>query len=268
MAYANYIEEAKQGAADAIRSFAKSLEDGVVSSSKSLDPKPEVKPDVKQDIKPDAKSEDKGICEYYWEEKPNYTDYTTYDQYLRKSHPSPDRAEKETLQGSGVLDTDDICANVPRLLPCFKKAWANDEKHHQNLKQWAKEQSYSINRVMLALAWRETRMGQLRDSCDNKGNCNGVGMVQVITVIADDFSESNGANQKQWQGITHNLLTNLKYGLRVLNSKVNIARNLGRGTSLKQISYYYNGSEHYAEDYSKAIVQYYEKLGKCGVSFD
>ena len=209
----------------------------------------------------------KGTCEYFWEEKPNYADYTTYDQYLKRNHPFPDRTEKETLQGSGVLDTDDICGNVPKLLPCFRKAWANDMNHHQNLKQWANENSYSINQVMLALAWRETRMGQLQDSCDDYGNCNGVGMVQVITIVGDDFQEDHSSQLPEWQGITHNLLTNLKYGLRVLDSKVNIAKNLG-GTSLKEVSYYYNGSEDYAEDYSQAIVQNYEKLSKCGISFD
>ncbi len=209
----------------------------------------------------------KGIkaCEYFWEEKQGYCDYTLYDASTRQNYPNPDRTQDKTLQGSGVLKANDICDNVPKLLPCFKKAWANDTDHHKNLEKLFKDKNISPIQLMFALAWQETRQGEIPDHCSGS-SCNGIGLKQVITVVSDDFSESISGNQKQWPGITHNLLTNLKYGLRILDSKVKIA--YAKGTpSLEYVAQIYNGSATQLE-YLELVKQHYEKLKKCGVNYD
>lgn len=206
----------------------------------------------------------KTACEYSWEEKPGTTDYTVFDSYTNRNYPSADRNQAETLQG--VQDPriprilragnsiDVMCHNGKILKSCFARGLERVAKDPigRIFTDWATKYSIDPVRFRMAIAMKETNLGGLRDDCSNL--CNGIGMNQVITIVTDSDQETNSPNRPEWSGITHNILTNMKYGARVLAKKIQY----NQPTNIRSLASAYNGSNtryQYAIDVEKYYLQ-------------
>lgn len=208
----------------------------------------------------------KTACEFSWEEKPGTTDYTTWDSYLKRTYSGADRSQSESLQGSKMLQAGNnisvMCANAKILKSCFEKAnsLASSDRLSIPFFDWAKSRGVNPVRLRMAIAMKETHLGGLSDSCSGS-SCNGVGLNQVITIVTDSGTSTNSTSRPEWPGITHNILTNMKYGMRVLALKVKSAQ----PQSIWELAKYYNGSSTSAS-YASAVVKHYESLSsQCGL---
>jgi len=208
----------------------------------------------------------KTACEYSWDEKPGTTDYTTWDSYLKRSYPNSDRSQGESLQGSGMLNagnTDSVmCRNGKILKSCFEKAHsiAQQDPLSRAFIDWSGSNGINPIRLRMAIAMKETHLGGLVDSCSGS-SCNGVGLNQVITIVTDGGVATNSSSRPEWPGITHNILTNMKYSTRVLALKVREAN----PKTLWDLAKYYNGSAS-SSTYASAVVKNYETLSsQCGL---
>jgi soluble lytic murein transglycosylase-like protein len=125
---------------------------------------------------------------------------------------------------------------------------------------WAKNRGVDPTRLKMAIAMQETNLGGLSDSCAG-GSCNGIGMNQVITIVTDAGESTNSSDRPEWTGITHNVLTNMKYGIRVLASKIRS----NNPADIRSLARAYNGSST-AAAYAEAVVRNYSELqSKCGL---
>ena len=209
---------------------------------------------------------DATACEYSWEERPGTTDYTLFDSYLGRNYSKPDRGGATTLQGAKILRTgntvETMCANGRLLKGCFARAMqkASSDSLSAAYLTWAKSRGVDPTRLRMAIAMQETHLGGLNDSCGS-GSCNGIGMNQIITIVTDSGVSTNSPDRPEWTGITHNVLTNMKYGIRVLASKI-------RGSNppdMRALARAYNGSAT-AAAYAEAVVRNYSELqNKCGL---
>jgi hypothetical protein len=196
--------------------------------------------------------------------KPGTTDYTVFDSYTNKNYPSPDRNQAETLQGvqdprsPGILragnSIDVMCHNGKILKSCFARGLERVAKDPigRIFTDWATKYGIDPVRLRMAIAMKETNLGGLRDNCSNI--CNGIGMNQVITIVTDSDQETNSPNRPEWSGITHNILTNMKYGARVLAKKIQYSQ----PTNIRALASAYNGSNNryqYAIDVEKYYLQ-------------
>ncbi len=203
-------------------------------------------------------------CEYSWEERPGTTDYTLWDAYLKRNYPRPDRRQADSLQGSKILKSGDtvetLCHNARILKGCFAKANARamQDPMGAGFLYWASERKVDPVLLRMAIAMQETNLGGLKDSCSG-GSCNGVGMNQVITIVTDGGYATNSGNRPEWAGVTHNILTNMKYGIRVLAMKI-MER---EPRDIAALARFYNGSPHAAE-YARKVQRNYENLRACG----
>lgn len=212
----------------------------------------------------------KGICQKSWEQSPGTTDYTTFDSYHGKTFSSPDRQASQTLQGSSILRRDSsitsLCHNAQVLKGCFAESLERDRQDPLRgpWLSWARSQGIDALRFRLAISFQETWLGGYEDSCSGS-SCSGVGIGQVITLIDDHGNEYNPgdqgySNHSAWNGITFNVLTNLKYSARVLASKVN-----GSDLSFHAAAQLYNGSST-AVEYAERVHHYYSQLkSSCGM---
>lgn len=205
------------------------------------------------------------VCEYSWEERPGTTDYTLWDSYLKRNYPRPDRSQGKTLQGAKTLKSGDtvetLCHNARILKGCFAKANARAayDPMGAGFLYWASERKVDPVLLRMAIAMQETNLGGLKDSCSG-ASCNGVGMNQVITIVTDSGYATNSGNRPEWAGITHNTLTNMKYGIRVLAMKISERE----PRDIAALARFYNGSPHAAE-YARKVQRNYENLRtKCG----
>jgi len=206
------------------------------------------------------------VCEFSWDERPGTTDYTLYDSYLGRNYSKPDRSAASSLQGSKILmvgnTVDTMCTNGKLLKGCFARAMqkAGSDSLSTAYFTWAKSRGVDPTRLKMAIAMQETNLGGLSDSCAG-GSCNGIGMNQVITIVTDAGVSTNTSDRPEWTGITHNLLTNMKYGIRVLALKI-------RGSNhpdIRSLAKAYNGSST-AAAYAEAVVRNYSELqSKCGL---
>ncbi|MEI7528242.1 MAG: hypothetical protein WCK76_04800 [Elusimicrobiota bacterium] len=215
--------------------------------------------------KDQLRSGDHAICGYSWEERPGTADYTIWDAYHRRALRGADRSAGDTLQGSRMVQAGNstavMCGNARKLKACFDKAGARAEKDPlaSGFLTWAKAKGIDPTLFRMAIAMQETNLGGLKDSCSG-GSCNGVGMNQIITIVTDSGAATNSSSRPEWTGITHNILTNMKYGIRVLALKV---RETNPG-NLRSLARYYNGSST-ADHYAGAVERNYKDLsGKCG----
>lgn len=196
------------------------------------------------------------ICEKFWEEAPGTADYTTWDSFHGRAERYADRSEGETLLGNPNYRVLDRCSRAVALRPCFDKVVNQSSLPEAlQLRRWALDRGLDAVRLFMAIAVQETDLGTLRDTCAY-GTCNGIGMVQVITAITPDGSRLD-AGDSRWRGITHNVLTNLGYGLRVL------ATDTSASSDLWTLAYHYNGSQT-ARSYADAVLGHYARLGRCG----
>lgn len=197
------------------------------------------------------------VCQYSWEQKPGTTDYTTYDSYARRNYPTPDRPQNRTLIGSRIQSTRSLCQRAKFLKTCFDKAvMQNNSASAKTFRDWASRKGVHPVLALMAKTEQETKMGSLPDSCRG-GSCNGIGIGQIITAF-DENGKTLSSNDKRWEGITFNVLTNLNYSVRVLSVKT------GQASSLWDLAYRYNGSG-LARSYADKVVGYYSNLKSCGI---
>lgn len=197
-----------------------------------------------------------GICQHSWEERPGTADYTLWDSYSKKRLGGADRPQSATLQGNPAYKSLTICARARLLKRCFERALHSGSPAARSFRNWASARGIDPVRALIAKAAQETRLGAAPDSCEGR-SCNGIGLMQVITAIGPDGSVISNRDPR-WTGITHNILTNIEYGLRVVNEKLPGAGNL------HDLAYRYNGSS-YQEEYAKKVVKYYGNFGNCGL---
>lgn len=197
------------------------------------------------------------VCEYTWEQKPGTTDYTTYDSFARRSYGKPDRPQNRTLLGSAWQADKSICEKARFLKKCFDKVVMDSEAASaKTFRAWAAKRGIHPALALMAKAEQETKLGLIPDSCRG-GICNGIGIGQIITAF-DERGRLLESNDKRWEGITFNILTNLNYSVRVLADKT------GSSSSLWDLAYRYNGSG-YARPYADKVVGFYSKLKSCGI---
>jgi hypothetical protein len=226
---------------------------GGTSSTPSTTPSPQASTD--------------GFCEFSWEERPGYADYTTINWYERSIGAERartfDRTQAKTLQGSGALNGG-LCANAKKLLGCYQKAVARERSKGSAFLRWADRQGLDPIRVKMAFSYQETLLGKLTDSC-SAGSCNGVGIAQIITAFPNegDFQTTLGVSDKRWDGISYNVLTNLAYSSRVLSEKVNNSS----PPNLVELARAYNGNPDSSIriPYGTKVQQHYTDLGTCGI---
>ena len=207
----------------------------------------------------------KTACEFSWEEKLGTTDYTIWDSYLERNYPAPDRAQGETLQGLANSKTppiltagrsiDVLCHNGKILKGCFARGLerAARDPIGSVFIEWSKKYSIDPLRLRMALAMQETNLGGLRDHC--RGACNGIGMNQIITIVTDSGQETANPARPEWPGITHNILTNMKYGARVLAKKIQYSQ----PSSIRSLASAYNGSSNRVQ-YGIDVERFYQQL--------
>ncbi|MFZ9520912.1 MAG: hypothetical protein ACO3A4_10585 [Silvanigrellaceae bacterium] len=197
------------------------------------------------------------VCEYSWEERPGTTDYTAFDEYSRSLYPNADRPQSQTLIGSKSQILKSLCERARFLKSCFDKAIVqNGSASAKIFKDWAARHGVHPVLALMAKTEQETKMGSLPDSCHGR-TCNGIGIGQIITAI-DDRGRVLSSNDKRWEGITFNVLTNLNYSVRVLADKTGYSR------SLWDLAFRYNGSG-FARTYADKVVGYYAQLKQCGL---
>lgn len=211
------------------------------------------------------KAEKLDYCEHTWKQMPGYTDYTVTDRFLNvtrsgiKADGSP-RGDKETLQEAGIVvpisnphDAQLICGNAKVVKKCFDKAVKTDEANAPEFKKWIEARGLDPIKVRMAFAAQETWLGAHRDS-----GYNGVGMMQVITVIRPDGSSTSSSSAPDWTGITHNILTNMEYSSRVFEDKV---KRYYPGDVYELALFYNAGPDKY--NYSERVRAYYNSLKYC-----
>jgi Bacterial SH3 domain len=208
-----------------------------------------------------------GFCEFSWEERPGYADYTTINWYERSIGSERartfDRTQAQTLQGSGALNGG-LCANAKKLLGCYQKAVSRERSKGSAFLRWVDRQGLNPIRVKMAFSYQETLLGKISDSCSG-GSCNGVGIAQIITAFPNegDFQTTLGVSDKRWDGISYNVLTNLSYSSRVLSEKVNSSS----PPNLVELARAYNGNPDSSIriPYGTKVQQHYSDLGTCGI---
>lgn len=197
------------------------------------------------------------ICEKSWERAPGTADYTLLDSFTGRSLTWADRTQGETLQGNPNFQVLDFCERALALRHCFEQTLrAPDRPEAARVRTWASAAGLDAVRAFMAIAAQETSLGTLKDNCWY-GTCNGIGLVQVITAVSPE-GERLSTHDPRWQGVTHNILTNLSYGLRVFAQKT------GRAGTLWDLAYFYNGSER-AAHYADKVTGFYRQLGGCGI---
>jgi|GEM_PF-5758729 len=210
----------------------------------------------------------KTYCEFSWEEKPGYADYTTLDQYQisrgMASSKNVDRTQSQTLQGSGKLGGG-MCANAKVLKTCYDTSVARDVAGNAlKLVSWAKSKGFDLALIKMAFAYQETKLGALKDDCVN-GSCNGIGIAQIITAYKPGGGGATlSSSDPLWSAIAFNVLTNLSYSSRVLQAKLLEA---GENVDLVTLARKYNGNPDSSIrlPYGPAVQDHYAKLKACGL---
>jgi peptidoglycan hydrolase-like protein with peptidoglycan-binding domain len=207
------------------------------------------------------------FCQFSWEERPGYADYTTinwYERSIGNERPRTfDRSQAQTLQGSNRLKGG-LCANARLLKPCFDKAVARERGRGSAFLNFAASQGFDPVRVKMAFSFQETFLGELSDNC-SRGVCNGVGIAQIITAYPNDndFTTTLSTSDARWDGISYNVLTNLAYSSRVLSEKVVTAQ----PPNLVELARAYNGNPDSSIrlPYGTRVQGWYNDLGSCGL---
>lgn len=196
-----------------------------------------------------------GYCSAYWEEKPGTTDYTIFDQYMRKNYHTPDRKVGETLLRNSEYRKLDYCQKAKFLRHCFVRTMKNTDRYTRGFVRWAEARGLNPELIQMAIVRQETQFGTLEDSCRG-GSCNGIGIGQIITAI-DENGRTLSTTSPRWDGITFNILTNLRYSVRVLEQKSRFSSNL------YNLAVNYNGHPDHKYKYADSVHRYYRQYEAC-----
>jgi len=108
----------------------------------------------------------------------------------------------------------------------------------------------------MAIVHQKTRLGLWRDECW-RGQCKGRGLARVDDVFSVAGKKIRNEDPL-WIGVTHNIITNLRFGMR------QIAGKLGAGPSdLYQLAFSMYKTSGLREQFARDITENYRKLVSC-----
>lgn len=201
-------------------------------------------------------------CIYSWDERPGTADFTTQNRRLQSLRQSAtyylDRKESESLLRKKEFQNMDTCTRARFLKKCFQRViLESDSPAAQAFRAWSLGRVRPVEAHM-AFVMKETRLGLWPDDCWN-GRCKGVGIAKVAQARTPAGRMVIGTDPL-WHGITHNIMTNLKFSLR------NIAEKTKSGaTDLYALAYLYNGKLRTQERYALDVDRYYKELLSCNL---
>jgi hypothetical protein len=202
------------------------------------------------------------LCAKSWEERPGTADYTTIDAQLvsrgLQAANRLDRPQSHTLRGWKPYAHLGVCQRARLLKPCFEKAvLKSSDWGARRFRDWAKGRVDPI-RAHLALAEQETRLGGLDDVCV-RGICNGIGLLQIISAFNHE-GKPLASDDPEWDGITHNVLTNITFSARVIASKL-----VHEPEDLSSLAALYNGNPDLRALYAARVVKSYKAMKDCAI---
>jgi hypothetical protein len=151
-----------------------------------------------------------------------------------------------------------VCQRARLLKPCFEKAvLKSSDWGARRFRDWAKGRVDPI-RAHLALAEQETRLGGLDDVCV-RGICNGIGLLQIISAFNHE-GKPLASDDPEWDGITHNVLTNITFSARVIASKL-----VHEPEDLSSLAALYNGNPDLRALYAARVVKSYKAMKDCAI---
>lgn len=199
-------------------------------------------------------------CIYSWDERPGTADFSTRNQRLASMslplmYPL-DREEKDALVSNRDFHNMDVCTRARFLKKCFQKVILDsDSPAAQIFKAWALGRVRPVEAHM-AFVMKESRLGLWPDQCW-KGKCAGVGIARVREARTP-AGRLLVANDPMWQGIIHNIATNLEFSLRMIAEKTKEGP-----IDLHSLAYLYNENPRTRERYATDVDKYYRKLMGC-----
>jgi hypothetical protein len=201
-------------------------------------------------------------CIYSWEEQPGTSDFSTFNgttSSLRMAVNYPlDRLEKDALTGSREFHNMDVCGRARFLKRCFQKVILDsDSAAAQTFRAWAMGRVRPVEAHM-AFVMKESRLGLWPDNCW-KGKCSGVGIARVKearTAAGRLFA----VRDPVWRGISHNILTNLEFSLRLLAEKSKEGP-----LDLHSLAFIYAGKSKKRDRYALDVDKYYRDLVSCQI---
>lgn len=200
------------------------------------------------------------FCVYSWDERPGTADLTTLNRKLislrQSQNYAVDRTEEWSLLGSRDFQSLDMCGRARFLKGCFQKViYDNHSPAAQTFRTWALGRVRPLEAHM-AFVMNQTRLGLWHDECW-KGQCKGIGISRVTaarTVRGKRYSNEDVL----WRGITHNIVTNLRFGLRQIVVKVALGP-----SDLYQLAYSFNGVPGRQEQFAQQVDKFYRQLISC-----
>jgi len=232
-------------------------------SSTNVDSLPQTQPPAKAEIPAKTIEEAPKVptfCVYSWDEVPGTADFTTVDlrsKSLRMKQNYPlDRTEESTLLGSRDFQNLDMCGRARFLKGCFQKiVFDNNSPAAQTFRAWAVGRVRPLEAHM-AVVMNQTRLGLWHDECW-RGRCKGIGISRVTTARTVTGKRITNADTL-WRGITHNIVTNLRFGLRQISAKA------AEGPSdLYQLAYSFSAHSGKQERFAQDVDKYYRQLVAC-----
>jgi hypothetical protein len=214
----------------------------------------------KSSVPPEETPKAPTYCVYSWDERPGTADFTTIDRRLLslkqpQSYPL-DRDEESSLLGNKDFHALDVCGRARFLRGCFHQVVHDPNlPAAQTFRAWATGRLRPVEAYM-AFVMSQTRLGLWHDDCW-RGRCRGIGLARVSTAVATS-GRKLPPEDPAWRGITHNMLTNLRYGMRLIASKAALG-----SSDLYQLAYSFNGIPGKRERFAQDVEKYYRQLLSC-----
>ena len=200
------------------------------------------------------------FCVHSWDEVPGTADFTTVNVYLRSLREPQlyqlDRSQDATLLGSRDFQNLDVCGRARFLKGCFQKVvYDNHSVAAQAFRKWALGRLRPVEAYM-AIVHQKSRLGLWRDECW-RGQCKGRGLARVDAAYTVSGKKIRNEDVV-WVGVTHNIITNLRFGMR------QIARKLNAGPSdLYQLGFSMYQTPGFRERFARDVTENYRKLVSC-----
>lgn len=200
------------------------------------------------------------FCVFSWDEMPGTADFTTINVYLRSLQMPQryllDRKQNATLLGSRDFQNLDMCGRARFLKGCFQKViYDNNSLAAQTFRKWSLGRLRPLEAYM-AIVHQKTRLGLWRDECW-RGQCRGRGLARVDAAYSVSGRKIR-LEDDVWIGITHNILTNLRFGLRQISRRLSAAP-----SDLYQLGYSMVPTPGQRERFAREITENYRKIVSC-----
>jgi hypothetical protein len=200
------------------------------------------------------------FCVHSWDEVPGTADFTTVNVYMRslqqKESYQLDRKQDATLLGSRDFQNLDVCGRARFLKGCFQKViYDKNSVAAQSFRKWSLGRLRPVEAYM-AIVYQKTRLGLWQDECW-RGRCMGRGLARVDAAYSVSGRKIRNEDSV-WFGVTHNIITNLRFGMR------EIARKLTSGPSdLYQLGFSMYQTPGQREKFAREITENYRQLVSC-----